>query len=216
MKIPIEKLFPYELEEDIANSISHGIGALISAVILIQLVYIASVNGSIVDVLAYSFYGVSLFTMFLMSTLYHGIRHNQTRSIFKRLDHSAVYILILGTYTPFVFTAVKTEAAYIVYGVLVLITILGIIFKTLFIGRFNYIATIVYVLMGWLAVFIMKEIYYSVDINAFIYLIIGGAIYTVGALIYALSKFKYHHFIWHIFVMMGALFHYFAVAYHIL
>ncbi|XMB67222.1 hemolysin III family protein [Mycoplasmatota bacterium zrk1] len=216
MKIPREKLFPYKIGEDIANSVSHGIGAVIAGILLIQLVYIASTKGDITDVIAFSFYGITLFLMFLMSTLYHGIRHYTTRSIFKRLDHSFVFILILGTYTPFVFSAAKTDLAYIVYGILILITLLGIVFKSLFIGKYNFLATLAYVVMGWLSIILIKQIISSMSTQGVIYLIIGGVVYTIGAFIYALSKFKYHHFVWHIFVLAGALFHYFAVAYYIL
>jgi len=169
-----------------------------------------------VDVIAFAFYGVTLFLMMLMSTLYHGIRHYTTRSVFKRLDHSFVFILILGTYTPFVFSAAKTNSAYILYGVLVLITILGIVFKTLFIGKYNILSTLAYVIMGWLSVILMGQIVNNIPYMGVVYLIIGGVIYTIGALIYAFSKFKYHHFIWHLFVLAGAIIHYIAVAYYIL
>ncbi|MGL4590031.1 MAG: PAQR family membrane homeostasis protein TrhA [Mycoplasmatales bacterium] len=216
MKLSKEKLYRYTVSEDIANGVSHGIGAIFAYIGLIYLVYTASVNGNAVDVVAYAIYGTSLITMFLMSTLYHSIFHDMTRSIFKRLDHSAIFILITGTYVPYTVVALGSSTAYLILVVMVLLTILGITLKVFFIERFKKIGTIVYVAMGWLVIFEFGALKEALSYEAMFYLIAGGVIYTIGAIIYAVSKFKYHHFIWHLFVFAAAICHFISIAFYLL
>jgi hemolysin III len=210
-----EKLFPYTVGEDVENAVSHGLGALFGIYAHIHLVYVAATNGTLVDVVAYAFFGLSMIMMFLTSTLYHAIWHFKTRDVFKRLDHSMIFILIVGTYTPFVFTGLKSSRAISIYLILVGIAVLGIVFKSLFVGKFKKVSTLLYVLMGWMSLFLFKEMLQSFQFEAMLYLVIGGCFYTVGAVIYALSKFKYHHLIWHVFVLLGAISHYIAIAYYL-
>ncbi len=215
IKLTKSILYKYTVGEDIANAISHGVSAIFAYVGLIYLVYTSAINGSTIDVIAFSIYGTSLLFMFLMSTLYHAIFHDMTRSIFKRLDHSAIFVLIAGTYVPFTFTVINDLMSYIILGVLVLIAILGIVLKTFFVGRFKVVSTLVYVFMGWLIIFEIKPLISNLSQNALIFLVAGGVIYTLGAIIYAISKFKYHHFVWHIFVTLAAICHYIVIAFYI-
>ncbi len=216
IKLTKSILYKYTVGEDIANAVSHGIGALAAYIGLIYLVYTSSVNGTVTDVIAFSVYGTSLIFMFLMSTLYHAIFHDMTRSIFKRLDHSAIFVLIAGTYVPFTFTVINSVLSYIILGVLILIAILGIVLKTFFVGRYKRISTLVYVIMGWLIIFEVKPLIANLNSQALIFLVAGGVIYTLGAVVYAVSTFKYHHFVWHIFVMLAAVCHYIVIAFYIL
>lgn len=210
-RVEKSKLFPYSINEDIANSISHGIAALIVAILNVYLIYRASVSGSMVAVITFAIYGYTVFLMFLMSCLYHGIRHYTTRDVFKRLDHSFIFLLILATYCPIVFVGIKTPLAYIVFTVLSIITIIGIIFKVFFAGRFKVLSTVIFILMGWAAVLLIPQILTTLSSQFMFYLVLGGIFYTLGAIIYALGKFPYHHFIWHLFVMAGAFAHYYAI-----
>lgn len=209
-------LYRYTIGEDIANAVVHCVGSLMAYVGLIYLVYVASTKGTTTDVVAFSIYGTTLIFMFMMSTLYHSIFHDMTRSIFKRLDHCAIFVLITGTYTPIVVSLLQTTTAYITLGVLIIITVAGIIFKTLFIGKFKVLSTLLYIVMGWMVIFQIRDLVAALNPNAIILLIAGGALYTVGAIIYALSKFKYHHFIWHIFVLLAAVCQYLVIALYIL
>ncbi|MFV0499500.1 MAG: PAQR family membrane homeostasis protein TrhA [Bacilli bacterium] len=216
IKISKSILYRYTVEEDIANAIVHCFGTMLSYIGLIYLVYVASIRGGSDDIIAYSIYGSSLIFMFLMSTLYHSIFHDMTRSVFKRLDHCAIFILITGTYTPIVISLLQTRIAYITLILLYIIAIAGIVFKTLFISKFKVLSTLLYVIMGWTVIFQIKDLIANLDINALILLILGGALYTIGAVIYAFSNFKFHHLIWHIFVLLAAISHYFVVALYIL
>ncbi|MDR3215469.1 MAG: hemolysin III family protein [Bacilli bacterium] len=215
-RIPLDKLFPYTIEEDIANSISHGIGALIIMVGNVYLIYQASLTLNIVNVICFAVYGYILVGMLLASCLYHGIRHIGTRDIFKRLDHSFIFLLITGTYCPIVFVGLKTTQSYIVFSILCLITICGIIFKVFFSDRFKILSTVIFILMGWLAVFLIPQIISTLSSSFLLWIIIGGLSYTLGALLYAFGKFKYHHFIWHLFVLGGAFAHYIAILFYLI
>ncbi len=209
-------LYRYTIGEDIANAVVHGVGSILAYVGLIYLVFVASTKGSTKDIISFSIYGTTLIFMFMMSTLYHSIFHDMTRSIFKRLDHCAIFVLITGTYTPIVISLLQTTTAYVTLGILVIITIAGIIFKTLFIGKFKVLSTLLYIVMGWMVIFQIRDLVAALNPNAIILLIAGGALYTIGAVIYALSKFKYHHFVWHIFVLLAAVCQYLVIALYIL
>lgn len=211
-----KSLFKYTLGEDIANAVSHGIAAIASYFGLIYLVFVATEKGTVRDVVVYSIFGTALILMFLMSTLYHAIFHATTRDVFKRLDHSFVFILILGTYTPYVFTALNTVESYIIYGVLSVLTILAVVMNSVWISKSKVATVIIAIFMGWLSVLLVRDLYHALDPQFFVFLLAGGIFYTVGAIIYAVSKFKYHHFIWHIFVILGALSHFISIAFYIL
>lgn len=216
MKAKYDSLFKYTVGEDIANAVSHGVGAIASFIGLIYLVYVSSVKGTVTDVIVYSIFGTSLISMFLMSTLYHAIFHATTRDVFKRLDHSFVFILILGTYTPYVFTALNTVESYIIYAVLSVLTLAAVLLNSIWISKFKIATVIIAIFMGWLSMLLVRDLYSALNPNFFIFLLAGGIFYTVGAVIYAVSKFKYHHFIWHLFVIFGALCHFISIAFYIL
>lgn len=210
-RIDYKKLFPYTVSEDIANSISHGVGFLIVSILNVYLIYRASITQDPITIISFAAYGYTLALMFLSSCLYHGIRHVITRDVFKRLDHSFIFLLILATYAPVVFVGIKTQLSYFVFGILVIITIIGIIFKVFFSGRFKILSTIIFIAMGWLAIILIPGIVQTLPKEFIFWLVIGGVAYTLGAIIYALAKFKYHHFVWHLFVMAGAFAHYYAI-----
>jgi hemolysin III len=212
----LKKLFQYTLAEDIANTIIHVVGAFFGIYALINLTWIAARYGSAIDSFAFIFYGLSILFMFLMSSLYHSMINHTARSVFKKLDHIAIYILILGTYTPYIFSLVKNQRGYIIYAILVLMTILGAIFKSFYAGRFKLISTFVYIVMGWAVVGMARDIFVGISYNALLFLILGGLSYTVGALLYAFGKFKFSHAIWHVFVLLGVIFHYISVTFFIL
>ncbi|MDF9866580.1 hemolysin III [Bacilli bacterium PM5-3] len=210
-RIEKSKLFPYTISEDIANSISHGVAALIIAIANVYLIYRASISGSITAVITFAIYGYTLMLMFLMSCLYHGIRHYTTRDVFKRLDHSFIFLLILATYCPIVFVGIKTELSYWIFAALSIVTIAGIFFKVFFSDRFKILSTIIFILMGWAAIFLIPQMINVMSNDFMLWLIVGGLAYTIGAILYAVGKFKYHHFIWHLFVVAGGFAHYYAI-----
>lgn len=208
MKISQQDLYRYTVKEDILNSISHGLGVLFA---LIGMAYLSYLSDNVEELIVSIIYSLTLMFMFLSSTLYHAIFHDVTRGVLKRLDHSAIYILITGTYLPFTFLVINNMRAYIIFTILVILTIFGILLKVFYVGKFKKISTIVYILMGWMVIFQLKDLLMDSTVNVLLYLLLGGIAYTVGAIFYAFSNFKYHHFIWHLFVLVAAIFQYIAV-----
>jgi hemolysin III len=194
--------------ELIANAVSHGVGVLIAIAMFVLLVVRSN---STEEVLASVAFGVAMIVLYLSSTLFHSFPENMKRvyAVFQRFDHSAIFLLITGTYTPFIILVAQTTSAYILLGALWLITIVGIVFKSIWVSKFHYVHLALYVIMGWSVMLIWGDISPLLD-DAFWFLLIGGVSYTVGVAFY-ISKFKFAHFVWHLFVLGGSILHFFAV-----
>lgn len=212
----LKKLFQYTLGEDIANAVSHTVGSFFGLYAVVNLTWVAARYGNWLDSMAFIFYGLTILFMFLMSTLYHSMVNHTARSVFKKLDHIAIYILILGSYTPFVFSMLKSERAYVIYVIMTIVTILGIIIKSLHAGKFKKISTLIYVIMGWGSLWLLPEIIHRMPTVGLWFMIGGGITYTIGALLYAFGKFRYSHMVWHIFVIFGVIFQYVSITFFIL
>ncbi|MCP5099311.1 MAG: hemolysin III family protein [Chloroflexi bacterium] len=206
----------YSLGEEIANSITHGIGTGLAIAGLTLLVVLAAIYGDVWRVVSFSIYGSSLVILYLASTLYHSIQAPKVKRILRIFDHASIYLLIAGSYTPFVLVSMRGTLGWTLFGIVWGIALFGIIFKTLFIGRFEKLATAGYVLMGWLIVFAFGEMLKSIPLGGVIWIIIGGIMYTVGVIFYAWQKLPYNHAIWHLFVLSGSICHFFAVLFHVL
>lgn len=196
------------LGELIANSISHGVGVLLAIAGLVLLL-VKSDSG--IEILSSLVFGISLFVLYLCSTLFHSFPEKLKRvyTVFQRLDHSSIFILISGTYTPFMLLVVQNTRGYILLGCLWLITIVGITFKAIWIQKFKYVHLTLYVLMGWSVAFVIGDVVGNLD-GCFWLLLAGGISYTLGVIFYV-SKFKYAHFVWHLFVLGGSVFHFLCV-----
>jgi hemolysin III len=196
------------LGELIANAVSHGIGAILSIAGLVILLVIADTTSEIV---AGIIYGTSLIILYFSSTLLHSFPEKMTRvfTVFQRLDHSSIFLLISGTYTPFLLVLVKTKEAYILFGILWGLTILGIVLKSIWISKFQMVHLAIYLIMGWSIMFIYKQALPLLG-DAMIYVVIGGLCYTLGVAFYV-SRFKYQHFVWHLFVLAGSLIHFVSI-----
>ncbi len=196
------------LGELIANAVSHGVGFLLAITALVLL--LVRSNG-VNEVLSSVAFGVALMMLYISSTLFHSFPDKMTKvlAVFQRLDHSGIFLLITGTYTPFLVLVVDNTKGYILLGVLWALTIVGIVFKSIWIKKFQYVHLAIYLLMGWSVLLIYNDI--SVGLNdVFIYVLLGGICYTVGVAFYV-AKFKYAHFIWHLFVLGGSFFHFIGV-----
>jgi hemolysin III len=202
---------PFTLGEEIFHSITHGIGSGLSIAGLTLLVVLAALYGDVYQIVGFSVFGVSLVVLYLSSTLYHGLQHPKAKRVFKVFDHSAIYLLIAGSYTPFLLVALRGTAGWILLVVVWAIALFGITLKVLFIDRFQILSVITYLLMGWLCVFVFREMLINIPIAGIIWLAAGGVLYTVGVIFYAMQKIPYMHAIWHFFVMGGSICHYFAV-----
>lgn len=206
----------YTVGEEIANSVTHGIGAGLSIAGLTLLVVLAAIYGDVWRVVSFSIYGSSLVLLYLASTLYHSIQHPKVKQVLRIFDHSAIYLLIAGTYTPFTLVSMRGPLGWTIFGVVWGLALLGIAFKTVFIGRFEKLATAAYILMGWLVVVAFKEMLVTIPPGGVAWLMAGGIVYTLGVLFYAWQKLPYNHAIWHLFVLGGSICHFFAILFHVL
>lgn len=197
--------------EELFHSITHGVGTGLSIAGLALLVVLAILNGDVFKIISFGIFGASLVILYLSSTLYHGMQRPRAKHIFKIFDHSAIYLLIAGTYTPFLLVGLRGTTGWTLLIIVWAIALIGITFKILFIERFQILSVISYLLMGWLCVFIFGEMFTSIPIGGIIWLAAGGLLYTIGVIFYALQKIPYMHAIWHFFVLGGSICHYFAV-----
>ena len=204
----------HHLEEQM-NAYSHGVGALLAFIAAICLI-IKGCYLPLAQWLSLWVYGFSLVLLFSSSMLYHFARDESKRAWYKKLDHTAIYYLIAGTYTPFLSIALPTAKAHYLLITLWIIALIGTLFKLVFIHRFQKISLAAYLLMGWLAVLVMDDMQRYLSSNALWFLVAGGLAYTIGTLFYALKKVKYTHAIWHVFVLLGAGLHFLAIYYYVI
>jgi hemolysin III len=201
----------YAVGEEIANSITHGIGTALSVIGGIALIIFAVLYGDIWRIVSFSIYSVTLIILYLASTLYHSVRDPQLKRIFKILDHVCIYLLIAGTYTPFLLVSLRGPWGWTLLGVIWGLALVGIIVKTLSAQRFRRLLVLGYLLMGWLAVVAGRELLVRVPAEGLFWLALGGVLYTVGVLFYVWRNLPYGHTIWHLFVLGGSICHYLAV-----
>jgi hemolysin III len=202
--------------EEIANSITHGIGTLLSIAGLVVLIVFASMNGTAWHIVTFAIFGASMFILYLSSTLVHALPKGKAKDIFEIFDHSAIYLFIAGSYTPFLLLAVKGSLGWTLFGIVWGLAIAGTVFKMFFVKKFLFISTIGYILIGWQIVFAWKPLIQNLHQNGVFLLVLGGILYTVGAVFYVWRGFKYHHAVWHIFVLAGTVSHFFAVLLYLL
>lgn len=201
----------FSKREEIANATIHGIGAIFSIAALVILIVSSVIHGTAWHVVSFTLFGSSMVLLYLSSTLVHGFPAGRVKDFFEIMDHSAIYFFIAGTYTPFLFLAIKGTLGWTLFGIVWSLAIGGTVFKAFFVKRFLHTSTLLYVVMGWLMVFGWKPLLENVSSQGLILLAIGGILYTVGAVFYVWRGFTYHHAVWHVFVLVASILHFFAV-----
>lgn len=205
----------YRPAEELANSLTHGLGVLLSIAGLAVLVGFASARGSTVDVVASSIYGATLVLVYTTSTLYHGIPFDAAKKVLRTLDHIAIFLLIAGTYTPFTLAAIGGRTGWILFSVIWGLAVLGIVFELTFLRRWTWLAVGLYLLMGWVGLVAIKPLAAAMETGGLVLLLLGGAAYTVGVVFYVWRRLPYGHAIWHGFVLAGSALHYLAILFYI-
>ena len=203
-------LISYAPQEERINALSHAFGAVLATIATVLML----IKGNYLHGWQYFglvIYGLSMILLFSSSAIYHFAVDEKKRQWYKKLDHTAIYYLIAGTYTPFLAIALPTTKAHYLLIALWVIAIIGTLFKLVFIHRFQKISLIAYLTMGWLAVLVMDDMQRYLKPDCLKLLIAGGLAYTIGALFYALKRVRYTHAIWHIFVLIGAGSHFLAI-----
>ncbi|WP_059103993.1 PAQR family membrane homeostasis protein TrhA [Shouchella shacheensis] len=202
--------------EELANAITHGIGALLSIAALTLLIVYSSLYGSAWHVVSFTIYGVTMLFLYFSSTMVHSLPPGKAKDFFEILDHSAIYLFIAGTYTPILFILVGGSLGWTLFGIVWGVATVGVIFKIFFVKKFLVLSTVFYLLMGWLALFAMGPIVEALPRAGLTFLVVGGLFYTVGTVFYVWRGFRFHHAIWHLFVIAGSVFHFLLVLYFIL
>lgn len=200
----------YSVAEEWLNVLSHGLGLVFA---IIGLVYLLMRSDSAVAVTSSAIYGTTLTIMFLASTFYHGVNDQKVKGALKLVDHSAIYLLIAGTYTPYLLVSIGGWIGITAIVVIWSIALFGVIFKCFARTRFPKVSVITYLVMGWLAVFLVYPLYQSVPGSGLLLLVAGGICFSVGVLFYISKKVRFTHAIWHVFVVAGCACHYFSI-YH--
>lgn len=203
---------PQTLGEEIANSISHGVGLLGAIIAFPFLVIAASQRGDAIGIISACVFATSMVLLYLASTLFHALPEGRAKRVFQVLDHSAIYLLIAGTYTPFTLGVLRGVWGWTLFGVVWSIAVIGIVLKALGGVRYTTISTWAYLAMGWIVVIAAERVWTLVPAWGLFWLVAGGLAYTAGAIFFALERIRYFHFAWHLFVVTGTACHVVAVA----
>jgi hemolysin III len=199
------------IEEEFANSITHGFGILFSIIAISLLVTFSVLNGTPIHIVSCSLFGGSILLLYTFSTLYHATPQGAIKSWLRTFDHIGIYFLIAGTYTPFLLLAVKGTMGWVFFGIIWGLTAFGIVFKILFTHRFRKASLILYLGMGWMAVFLIKPLMTTLTIPTLSLIAAGGLSYTLGTLFYTRPQIRFSHTIWHLFVLAGTILHFIAI-----
>lgn len=206
----------YTLGEEIANAVTHGLGTAAAIVALTLMIVKALPALSGWQMAGIAVYGGSMISLFLSSTLYHSLTHPAAKTVLKRFDHSMIYLLIAGTYTPFLMITLQSAMAQALLVIIWSLALGGVLFKIFFVHRFKRASLITYLAMGWLSLLVVYELYEALPAPAFNLLLAGGLSYTLGAAFYAAKQYRYTHAIWHLFVLGGAACHCVSIAAYVI
>jgi len=201
---------------ELANCATHGTGLALSIAGCAVLLTLAALRGNAWHIIACSIYGATLVCLYAASTVYHSVRSRRWKRIWRVIDHSAIYLLIAGTYTPFLLVSLRGAWGWSLFGVVWGLSLAGVLFKVWFVDRVPVLSTIVYLLMGWLAVIAVKPVFAALPLAAILWLAAGGLLYTTGVAFYAWERLPYHHAVWHVFVLGGSVCHYLAVVSYVI
>ena len=204
----------YHLGDILANAITHGIGAALAIAGGVYLIA-SSTRGTAWDVVSCSVFAVTLVLVYICSTLYHSLVRTRARHVFHILDHSAIYLLIAGTYTPFTLVTLRGPWGWTLFGVEWTLAIAGVIFKSFAVGRFQVASALVYLAQGWFVVVALGPLVHSLGWHGLLWLGAGGVAYTLGIVFFALDRIRYFHALWHLFVLAGSIAHYFAILFYV-
>jgi hemolysin III len=197
--------------DELANAFTHAIGVALALAGLAVLVTLASLHGSARQIVSYSIYGASLVLLYAVSTAYHGVRVPRAKRVLRTLDHASIYLLIAGTYTPFALISLRGAWGWSLLGIIWGLAATGVVFKVFFTGRFPITSTVVYLATGWLALIAVRQLFAHLPPAGLVLLFVGGLCYTFGVLFFALDHKRFHHAIWHLFVLAGSVCHFFAI-----
>lgn len=211
------KIPDYTLAEELMNSISHGMGALFAVAALVLTVVFSVMHGNVWGVVSSAIYGGTLIILYLMSTLYHSLKVNNAKRVFRIIDHCSIYLLIAGTYTPYTLVSLRGPIGWTLFGIVWGAAVLGIVFNSIDMNKYKIISLIAYVAMGWVIIFAAKPLCDAIGNMGIFWLISGGVLYTLGAVIYVIGKkHRFAHSVFHLFVLAGSICHFFSILFYVI
>jgi hemolysin III len=205
----------YTIAEEVAHAITHGAGLLLSVAGLTVLVVLASLKGNAWHVVSCSIYGATLVMLYTASTLYHAMPRSKAKAVLRILDHSAIYLLIAGTYTPFTLVNLRGPWGWVLLGSVWGLALLGVALEVLARHRMRVLSVVFYLALGWLVAVAVRPLLAAVALGGIVLLVAGGVAYTAGVGFYAWRRLPFNHAVWHVFVLVGSAFHYFAVLFYV-
>ncbi len=201
----------FTIQQEVVHSTIHGFGILFGIISIPILTALAARNANIPAIIGASIYGFTFLMLFTFSTMYHGFQQPHVKKVLELFDHISIYFLIAGTYTPFILIYLRNPFGFTLLIILWSLALLGILFKIFFLGRFEIVSVIIYLAMGWILLVGGKRFFYEMPADVITFIIIGGALYTIGIIFYLWAGFKWHHAVWHFLVLAAAVCHYVAV-----
>lgn len=201
----------FSKRDEIANAITHGIGALLATAALVLLTVFSAMKGSAWHVSSFVIFGSTMVVLYVMSTIYHSLSHSKAKRLFRKFDHMSIFLLIAGTYTPFCLTALNGWLGWTLFGIVWFCAFAGIAIKAFYEVKAELLSTALYIVMGWMVVFFIKPVYDYMTFQGFLFLLVGGVFYTLGTFFFVKDKIPFNHSIWHLFVLGGSISHFFAV-----
>lgn len=207
----------YIILNEVLNAVTHGIGAGLSIAGLVLLLVKGARLGSAVHIVSYAIYGATLILLFLSSTLFHSLIFTKAKKVFQVFDHSTIFLLIAGSYTPFCLLSIRGWLGWLLFILIWSMAISGVVYKSLTLHKqekVKHISTVIYIIMGWLCVIAAKPLYMSLGFAGTALLVAGGVSYTLGAAFYSIKNVRFMHVVWHLFVMLGAALMYFSVLFY--
>lgn len=210
------KTYNFTRREELIHAVTHGIGAFLSVAGLVLLIVFAAIDGGPWEIISGFIFGSTMLLMYLASTIVHSLPKGKWKDIFQIFDHASIYLFIAGSYTPFLLVHLRGNTGWTFFAIIWGIALIGIVFKVFFVKKFITLSTLFYIFMGWLIIFVWEPLTNTMHGNGLILLVIGGLFYTVGAIFFMWRSFPYHHAVWHLFVIAGSAFHFFAIFYYVI
>lgn len=202
------------LGEEIANSVSHGVGSLLAIAACVVLIVRSAFTSTAIGIVSACIYGASLIILYTFSSLYHSLTNRKAKSVFRVFDHCSIFLLILGTYTPICLWMLKGALGWVLFGINAFCSVLGIVLNSIDLKKFQKLSMVLYIFMGWSVIMSIKNVIAIIPFSGMMFLLIGGLLYTFGIIFYKMKNVKYMHFIWHLFVLGGSIVHYFFVLFY--
>ncbi len=204
------------LGEEIANAVSHGIGALLAITGTVVMIVTACFMSDTIGIVSAALYGAFTILLYMFSTIYHSLTNTKAKRVFQIFDHCSIFLMILGSYIPISLCLIRGALGWTLFGITVFLSVIGIVFNSIDLKRWHKLSMILYVLMGWSVVFMFKDVVSKVPVFGLALLVGGGIFYTLGIIFFNKDDVRYMHYIWHIFVLLGSITQYFFILFYVI